>query len=611
MIILISLIVSVVTAFQPQTLYRPKISYNKTRRRKILQPPHHIFHKRYDNILLSATNNDDVEYPRDLLQKFASPLESSTDAASTFVPSEDTPLANSYYLKLQQAKKLKEKEVSENIEAETIEKTPISSDLSSKEEEVVSESSKQDSSPETTADDSSSTVTTTQSRDTVSIEEEQEGDSVSSSSVDTETATTSMDTSDIQEITDDMKATDIVSSIEEEDISTSTTETSKDTTEELVIDTSNDNPTTTSPQSSSSEQLIQTQPATTFSFDKLTLPTNNLDVEAYGLLPLIIIGVSLSLAVGVYMNQSGDQNKKEESEDDDSKNLLQKVKDAGTAGAISYALWEATFWGVSFIVGLFSYYKLTGHWPDLTNADDTKKISLNAFLFVNVARLAVPLRIGLALATVPWVEANILSRFGNKEQDEENTISESEQVTMTSDLNSGIDPTLLQKKKKKYVPGDNTGNIEDYCEPGKVDEECAESVKDYLDNIAETGKVASDDEAKTIVNYLDSLSSNITPPNGSTTGRAFTTYLDALSQGSIASPSSAKAVQTYLNVLSTDQDSTSTHRVEEVEDRLSRLEGSLNNMPEEIATRLDDWQIQQDEKMKKDMEKILSLLADK
>lgn len=270
---------------------------------------------------------------------------------------------------------------------------------------------------------------------------------------------------------------------------------------------------------------------------------------------------------------------------------------------------EATFWGVSFIIGLGSYYKLTGHWPDLTNADDMKKISLNAFLFVNVARLAVPLRIGLALATVPWVEANILSRFGNKEQDEESTLSESEQVTMTSDLNSGIDPTLLQKKKK-YVRGDNSGNIEDYCEPGKVDEECAESVKEYLDDIANTGKVATDDEARTIVNYLDSLSSNASPPNGSTTIKAFTSYLDALSEGSIPSPSSAKAVQTYLNDLSTEDSTSAGQRVTVVEDRLSKIEGSLNNMPEEIATRLDDWQTKQDEKMKADMDKILQLLAD-
>ena len=614
MIIYITLIVSAVTAFQPQPLNRPRLSSYNTRRRKILQPPHYTDKRYYNNILVfTATNNDDVEYPRDLLQRYSLPLESSTDATSTFTPSEDTPLANAYYLKLQQTKKLKEKEVSENTEVESIEKTPTEVDvgitseqnLPIKVEEVVTtnDSLTKTQSPEFTD------LNIRQSRDViVSIDEEKEDDSLSSSSLSSTNDNNVLDTdNDIKETTDDTSS-GISSSIEEEEVSTSTTEDSVDTTEESVIDTSNKNPTTTSSQpSSSGQQLIQTQPASTFTFDKLTLPTNNLDVEAYGLLPLIIIGVSLSLVVGVYMNQSRDQNKGEESEDgDDTKNLLQKVKDAGTAGAISYALWEFTFWGVSFIIGLGSYYKLTGHWPDLTNADDVKKISLNAFLFVNVARFAVPLRIGLALATVPWVEENILRRFNTGEQEEEK-LSESEQITMTSDLNSGIDPTLLQKKKKPNVPGENTGNIEDYCKPGKVDEECAESVKEYLDDIANTGKIATDDEARTIVNYLDSLSSNVTPPNGySTTGSAFTNYLDALSEGSIPSPSSAKAVQTYLNDLTTDQDS----RVEVVEDRLSKIEGSLNNMPEEIASRLDEWQALQDAKMKADMDKILSLLAD-
>jgi len=34
-----------------------------------------------------------------------------------------------------------------------------------------------------------------------------------------------------------------------------------------------------------------------------------------------------------------------------------------------------------------------------------------AFAFVNVARFAVPLRIGLALGSVPWVEANVVQRI--------------------------------------------------------------------------------------------------------------------------------------------------------------------------------------------------------
>ena len=39
-----------------------------------------------------------------------------------------------------------------------------------------------------------------------------------------------------------------------------------------------------------------------------------------------------------------------------------------------------------------------------------------AFAFVNVARFAVPLRIGLALGTTPWVQSNIVDKF-QKEKD--------------------------------------------------------------------------------------------------------------------------------------------------------------------------------------------------
>ena len=54
---------------------------------------------------------------------------------------------------------------------------------------------------------------------------------------------------------------------------------------------------------------------------------------------------------------------------------------------------------------------LTGHLPDLSDAEDQARLGTEAFAFVNVARLAVPLRIGLALGTTPWVQANIVDRF--------------------------------------------------------------------------------------------------------------------------------------------------------------------------------------------------------
>mmetsp|Transcript_20571 Transcript_20571/g.30872 ORF Transcript_20571/g.30872 Transcript_20571/m.30872 type:complete len:177 (-) Transcript_20571:231-761(-) len=108
----------------------------------------------------------------------------------------------------------------------------------------------------------------------------------------------------------------------------------------------------------------------------------------------------------------------EEEELSETKKLLQKVKQAGTAGAISYALWELGFWGVSVPVCVVGYKELTGHWPDFSNAEDMQKVGAEAFAFVNFARLAVPLRIGLALSTTPWIEENVVKKFKKDENTE-------------------------------------------------------------------------------------------------------------------------------------------------------------------------------------------------
>ena len=105
-------------------------------------------------------------------------------------------------------------------------------------------------------------------------------------------------------------------------------------------------------------------------------------------------------------------------EPSEAKQLLQRIKDAGVAGAVSYAAWELAFWAASVPVCLVAYYQLTGHWPDFSNQDDMAKLGAEAFAFVNVARFAVPLRIGLALSTVPWVQANIIDRFARMRGDE-------------------------------------------------------------------------------------------------------------------------------------------------------------------------------------------------
>lgn len=101
-----------------------------------------------------------------------------------------------------------------------------------------------------------------------------------------------------------------------------------------------------------------------------------------------------------------------EPETSSAKALLQQVKDAGIAGAVSYAGWELAFWAASVPVCLAAYYAVTSHLPDLSDAEDRAKLGAEAFAFVNVARFAVPLRIGLALSTVPWVKRNIIDQAG-------------------------------------------------------------------------------------------------------------------------------------------------------------------------------------------------------
>merc|ERR1719401_3062706 len=103
----------------------------------------------------------------------------------------------------------------------------------------------------------------------------------------------------------------------------------------------------------------------------------------------------------------------------ETQNLMQQVKEAGTAGIVSYALWELGFWALSIPACVVGYQAATGHWPDLADPEDQKKLGAEAFAFVNVARFAVPLRLGLALGTAPWIDENVIRRFGKHEEGDE------------------------------------------------------------------------------------------------------------------------------------------------------------------------------------------------
>lgn len=97
--------------------------------------------------------------------------------------------------------------------------------------------------------------------------------------------------------------------------------------------------------------------------------------------------------------------------DQEEGNLLLRIKRLGPAGLAAYGVTEGGFWIVSIPIVALSYHYATGEWPNLQNQEDLAKVFGTSFAFLNVARLAVPLRIGLAIALAPWVDANIIRPF--------------------------------------------------------------------------------------------------------------------------------------------------------------------------------------------------------
>ena len=130
--------------------------------------------------------------------------------------------------------------------------------------------------------------------------------------------------------------------------------------------------------------------------------------------------------------------------------LMKEVKEAGTAGIISYAMWELGFWALSVPVCAVGYYQYTGHWPDLSDSEDQKKLGAEAFAFVNVARFAVPLRIGLALGTTPWIDKNIVKRFGSEKNDVSTTDSAKDASPLL--VNSAASSLSSNQKRKINSP---------------------------------------------------------------------------------------------------------------------------------------------------------------
>ena len=50
-------------------------------------------------------------------------------------------------------------------------------------------------------------------------------------------------------------------------------------------------------------------------------------------------------------------------------------------------------------------------------------IATEAFAYINIARLAAPLRIAFALSSTSWIQSNVVDRFSSKDKKEEDAPS--------------------------------------------------------------------------------------------------------------------------------------------------------------------------------------------
>lgn len=52
----------------------------------------------------------------------------------------------------------------------------------------------------------------------------------------------------------------------------------------------------------------------------------------------------------------------------------EKIKSAGLAGALAYGSTELAFWIISVPLAIFTYYRTTGEWLDLTTLEGKEKV---------------------------------------------------------------------------------------------------------------------------------------------------------------------------------------------------------------------------------------------
>lgn len=186
-----------------------------------------------------------------------------------------------------------------------------------------------------------------------------------------------------------------------------------------------------------------------------------------------------------------------------------------------------------------------------------------------------------------------------------------------------------------------TNDVRQYCDAGQgVTRECAQSIAGYLEAATTLSPQEKDETTRAIISYLESLSGGV---NGSffgssdltKRGSAFSSYVEALSIGSVPGPSSAESVANYLNSLASNpvvnrssphwdesqitQSSDDVYEqdfylerenlLSKIEQRVEELESSVDHLPDKLSLRLEKWQRMQDERLRKEVSEILSRLV--
>ncbi|KAL7468702.1 hypothetical protein ACHAXS_008928 [Conticribra weissflogii] len=361
----------------------------------------------------------------------------------------------------------------------------------------------------------------------------------------------------------------------------------------------------------------------------ISLPIPNLGIGDIGLVGGLVLGVSFYLGLSSMLKRSDDsaqgqfdwdggkvkENVRSNLDEDDKQTLTldQSLEVDKVTASIKDVFVDKTTTEKSEKAGDKFVRRSTLNVEDVEQVkqlDEAKKLPFQ--------QQGVPRKIDAELSALEDRLSSLAKDYSQyKPTASSNKPTDNSNTAMDAVVAMSMRPTTSERQIKK---------IEEYCEAGKVNMECSSSISSYLGSLSgqrvdQGVKVAA---KSTITSYLDSLSSNndISGQSSryenklSARGAAFSNYLDALSSGEVKAAPSPKAVAGYLDKMKaeTSQDDESTddlgYRIVEMEQRLSRLETSVANLPDDIASRLSDWQELQDQKIDDEMAKIMELLVD-